>query len=91
MLRATTHDTKVNRVMSESETAAATQRKGSLLVRSAEPADHEAIRGLVLGAHAEHAGQLAPEVFSRYLAGSSTWAHTPVTGACSWPRPEAAS
>jgi hypothetical protein len=30
--------------MSESETAAATQRKGSLLVRSAEPADHEAIR-----------------------------------------------
>jgi len=54
--------------MSESETAAATQRKGSLLVRSAEPADHEAIRGLVLGAHAQHAGLLAPEVFSRYLA-----------------------
>ncbi len=46
--------------MSESETPAATQRKGSLLVRSAEPADHEAIRGVVLGAHAQHAGQLAP-------------------------------
>jgi hypothetical protein len=42
---------------------------GSLLVRSAEPADHEAIRGVVLGAHAQHAGQLAPELFSRYLAG----------------------
>ena len=55
--------------MSESETAAATQRKGSLLLRSAEPADHEAIRGVVLGAHAQHAGQLAPELFSRYLAG----------------------
>ena len=54
--------------MSESETAAATQRKGSLVVRSAEPAGHEAIRGLVFGAHAQHAGQLAPEVFSRYLA-----------------------
>ena len=54
--------------MSESETAAATQRKGSLLVRSAEPADREAIRGVVLGAHARHASQLAPEVFSRYLA-----------------------
>ena len=45
--------------MSESETAATTQRKGALLVRSAEPADHEAIRGVVLGAHAQHADQLA--------------------------------
>jgi GNAT superfamily N-acetyltransferase len=54
--------------MSESETVAATRREGSLLIRSAEPADHEAIRGVVLGAHAQHAGQLAPEVFSRYLA-----------------------
>ena len=54
--------------MSESETVAATRREGSLLIRSAEPADHEAIRGVVLGAHARHAGQLAPEVFSRYLA-----------------------
>ena len=55
--------------MSESETVAATQRESSLLIRGAEPADHEAIRGVVLGAHAQHAGQLAPEVFSRYLAG----------------------
>ena len=48
--------------MSESETVAATQRESSLLIRGAEPADHEAIRGVVLGAHAQHAGQLAPEV-----------------------------
>ena len=53
--------------MSESEAVAAAQRMGSLLVRSAEPADHEAIGGVVLGAYARHAGQLVPEVFSRYL------------------------
>jgi GNAT superfamily N-acetyltransferase len=45
------------------------QRDSSLLVRGADPADHEAIRGVVLGAHARHAGQLAPDVFSRYLDG----------------------
>ena len=65
VLLATTHDTK-DYVMSESTTAA--RRNGSLVIRSAEPADHEAIRGVVLGAFAQHAGQLAPEVFSRYLA-----------------------
>jgi GNAT superfamily N-acetyltransferase len=54
--------------MSESETVAATQREGSLLIRSAEPADHEAICRVVLGVHAQHASRLAPEVFSRYLA-----------------------
>jgi GNAT superfamily N-acetyltransferase len=48
-------------------TTTAGRRGSSLLVRGAEPADHEAIRGVVLGAHARHAGQLAPEVFSRYL------------------------
>jgi GNAT superfamily N-acetyltransferase len=54
--------------MSETETAAtAGQRNGSLVVRGAEPADHEAIDGVVLGAHARYAGQLVPEVFSRYL------------------------
>ena len=51
--------------MSESATAA--RRNGSLVVRSAEPADHEAIGGVVLGAYARYAGQLVPEVFSRYL------------------------
>jgi GNAT superfamily N-acetyltransferase len=54
--------------MSETETAAtAGQRNGSLVVRSAEPADHEAIDGVVLGAYARYAGQLVPEVFSRHL------------------------
>jgi GNAT superfamily N-acetyltransferase len=52
-----------------SESATVPQRHGSLLVRGAEPADHEAIRGVVLGAYAQYAGQLAPETFSRYLAG----------------------
>ena len=54
--------------MSETETTAATRRNSSLVIRGAEPADREAIRGVVLGAYARHAGQLAPEVFSRYLA-----------------------
>ena len=51
--------------MSESTTAA--RRSGSLLIRGAEPADHDAIGGVVLGAYARHAGQFVPEVFSRYL------------------------
>ena len=55
--------------MSETETTAATRRNSSLVIRGAEPADYEAIRGVGLGAYAQHAGQLAPDVFSRYLAG----------------------
>jgi GNAT superfamily N-acetyltransferase len=55
--------------MPETGTTTAARQDSSLLVRGAEPADHEAIRGIVLGAHARHAGQLAPEIFSRYLAG----------------------
>jgi GNAT superfamily N-acetyltransferase len=54
--------------MSESTTAAAAGQNSSLLIRSAEPADHEAIRGIVLGAYAQYAGLLPPDVFSRYLA-----------------------
>jgi GNAT superfamily N-acetyltransferase len=53
--------------MSDTGTTTAGRRDGSLPIRGAEPADHEAIRGVVLGAHARHAGQFAPEVFSRYL------------------------
>ncbi len=53
--------------MSETKTTAATRRNGSLVIRGAEPADHEAIGGVVLGAYARYAGQLVPEVFSRYL------------------------
>ena len=46
--------------MSESETAATAQRNGSLVVRSAEPADHEAI-----GAYARYAGQLSATAVPR--------------------------
>ena len=53
--------------MSETETAATARRNNTLVVRGAEPADHEAIGGVVLGAYARYAGQLVPEVFSRYL------------------------
>ena len=52
--------------MSESAATAA-RRSDSLLVRGTEPADHEAIAGVVLGAYARYAGQLVPEAFSRYL------------------------
>jgi len=52
--------------MSESATTA--PRSSSLLIRSVEPADHDAIRGVVVGAYAQYAGQLPPEVFSPYLA-----------------------
>ena len=54
--------------MSESTTAAAAGQNSSLLIRGAEPADHAAIRGVVLGAYAQYAGLLAPDVFSSYLA-----------------------
>jgi hypothetical protein len=65
---AITHDTKDYEMPARSESAVtAAQRNGSLVVRSAEPADHEAIGGVVLGAYARYAGQLVPEVFSRYL------------------------
>jgi GNAT superfamily N-acetyltransferase len=50
------------------ESATAAPRNTSLLIRGAEPADYDAIRGVMLGAYAQHAGQLAPEVFARYLA-----------------------
>ena len=53
--------------MSETKTTTATRRNSSLVIRGAEPADHEAIGGVVLGAYARYAGQLVPEVFSRYL------------------------
>lgn len=53
--------------MSESTAAAAAGQNNSLLIRGAEPADQEAIRGVVLGAYAQYAGLLAPDVFSRYL------------------------
>ena len=53
--------------MSETGAATAGRRDSSLLIRGAEPGDHQAIDGVVLGAYARYAGQLVPEVFSRYL------------------------
>ena len=44
--------------MSETKTTAATRRNSSLVIRGAEPADHEAIGGVVLGAYARYAGQM---------------------------------
>jgi hypothetical protein len=64
VLLVTAHDTKESAMP---EPTSAAQRNSSLLVRGAEPVDHEAIRGVVLGAYARYAGQLVPEVFSRYL------------------------
>jgi len=68
VLLAITHDRKDYEMSARSESATtAAHRNGSLVVRSAEPADHEAIGGVVLGAYARYAGQLVPEVFSRCL------------------------
>lgn len=54
--------------MSECHTAAAARRNGSLLVRGAEPADHGAIRDVIIAAYAQYAGRFEPDVFARYLA-----------------------
>ena len=68
VLLAITHETKDYEMSARSESATtAAQRNGSLVVRGAEPADREAIGGVVLGAYARYAGQFVPEVFSRYL------------------------
>jgi GNAT superfamily N-acetyltransferase len=68
VLLMTVDDPKDKSAMSESTTAAAAGQNSSLLIRGAEPADHAAIRGVVLGAYAQYAGLLAPDVFSSYLA-----------------------
>jgi predicted N-acetyltransferase YhbS len=39
-----------------------------LSVRDARPADHPAVRGVLLAAYREHASALPPAVFDRYLA-----------------------
>jgi len=55
VLLATTHHTKDYEMSARSESATtAGQRNGSLVIRSAEPADHEAIGGVVLGASVAH-------------------------------------
>jgi GNAT superfamily N-acetyltransferase len=54
--------------MSVPETAVAARRKNALLVRSAVPADHAAIRAVVIAAYSQYAELIPPGIFSAYLA-----------------------
>jgi hypothetical protein len=44
------------------------ERDTSLTVRSAVPADHHAIREVVVAAYRQYARELTPEAYTRYLA-----------------------
>jgi GNAT superfamily N-acetyltransferase len=70
VLLAITHDTKDYEMSARSESATtAAQRNGLLVVRSAEPADHEAIGGVVLdlGTHASYGRLLVAATPERVL------------------------
>jgi GNAT superfamily N-acetyltransferase len=54
--------------MSAPDTAVSTRRRNALLVRSAVPADHAAIRAVVIAAYGQYADVLPPDIFSAYLA-----------------------
>lgn len=54
--------------MSVPDTAVSTRRNNVPRVRSAVPADHAAIRRVVIAAYSQYAGLIAPVIFSRYLA-----------------------
>ena len=54
--------------MSVPDTAVAARRKTALLVRGAVPADHPAIRAVVVAAYGQYADLLPPDIFSAYLA-----------------------
>ena len=54
--------------MSVPDTAVPARRKDALLVRSAVPADHGAIRAVVIAAYGQYAEQIPPDIFSAYLA-----------------------
>jgi len=54
--------------MSVPDTAVSTRRKDALLVRSAVPADHAAIRAVVIAAYGQYADLIPPDIFSAYLA-----------------------
>lgn len=43
------------------------ERDTSLTVRSAEPADHHAIREIVVAAYRQYARELSPQAYARYL------------------------
>jgi len=58
--------------MSVSDTAvavAAARPRGAPLVRGAVPADYPAIRHVIIAAYRQYADLIAPDIFSRYLAG----------------------
>ena len=54
--------------MSVPDTAVSTRRKDALLVRGAVPADHAAIRAVVIAAYGQYADLIPPDIFSAYLA-----------------------
>jgi GNAT superfamily N-acetyltransferase len=54
--------------MSLPDIAVSTRRKNALLVRSASPADHAAIRAVVIAAYGQYADLIPPDIFSAYLA-----------------------
>ena len=55
--------------MSLSDTAIAGQHTTVPLVRAAVPADHPAIREVVIAAYRQYADLIPPDIFSAYLAG----------------------
>jgi GNAT superfamily N-acetyltransferase len=54
--------------MSAPDTAVSTRRDTRLVVRDAAPADHPAIRDVVIAAYRQYADLIAPDIFSAYLA-----------------------
>ena len=56
------------------------ERDTSLTVRSAVPADHHAIREVVVAAYRQYARELTPEAYTRYLADLLDWIGMPSTG-----------
>ena len=54
--------------MSAPDAAVSTRQKTELVVRDAVPADHPAIRDVVIAAYRQYADLIAPDIFSAYLA-----------------------
>jgi len=54
--------------MSVPDTAVSTRPNNVPFVRSAVPADHAAIRDVVIAAYGQYAGLMPPDIFSSYLA-----------------------
>jgi len=54
--------------MSVPDTAVSIRRKDMPLVRAAGPADHPAIRDVVIAAYGQYKSLIAPDIFANYLA-----------------------